>query len=134
LIGKLAASATDRPVAAKPVAAPPFGNPLSATVDLSFALPNESGRLIPGQRLGVTLPLKDAAESLTVPWSAVVFDVNGGTWVYENTAVRTYTRRRVVVRYVVGSDAVLEHWNWPGTRVVAEGAQELFGAETGSGK
>ena len=35
-------------------------------------------------------------------------DINGGTWVYENTAAHTYVRRRVQVRYVVDDLAVLE--------------------------
>ena len=87
--------------------------------------------LHPGQRLGVTIPLADANESLTVPWSAVVFDVHGGTWVYAQTAPRTYARRRVVVRYTAGADAVLASGPAAGTRVVAHGGQELFGAETG---
>ena len=43
-----------------------------------------------------------------MPWSAVVYDFHGGTWVYERTADRTYTRHRVVVRYVVDGIAVLD--------------------------
>jgi RND family efflux transporter MFP subunit len=130
-VGKLSAPPGTRLPSAKPVAAPPSANPVAATVDVFYELPNADGKLNPGQRLGVTIPLADAKESLTVPWSAVVYDVHGGTWVYAQTAPRTYARKRVVVRYTAGTDAVLATGPAAGTRVVAHGGQELFGAETG---
>ena len=49
-----------------------------------------------------------AADQRVVPWAAVMHDIHGGTWVYENTAPLTYVRRRVQVRYVVDDLAVLE--------------------------
>ena len=81
--------------------------------------------------MGVALTLKSEAESLTLPWSAVIQDIHGGTWVYEQTGERTYVRRRVAVRYVVDDTAVLAFGPPPGTQVVAAGAAELFGTETG---
>lgn len=130
-VGKLSAPPGASLTSAKPVLAPPSANVLNSTVDLYYELPNAAGKLTPGQRLGVTLPLADARECLTVPWSAAVFDVHGGTWVYEQTGPRRYVRRRVVVQYTFGSDAVLASGPKAGTRVVTAGAQELFGAETG---
>jgi cobalt-zinc-cadmium efflux system membrane fusion protein len=130
-VGKLSAPPGTRRSSAKPVAAPPSANPLAATVDLFFELPNTDGKLTPGQRLGVTIPLADAKESLTVPWSAVIYDVHGGTWVYAQAAPRTYARKRVVVLYTAGADAVLASGPPVGTKVAAHGGQELFGAETG---
>jgi RND family efflux transporter MFP subunit len=130
-VGKLSAPPGKLLPSAKPVVAPPSANPLAATVDLFYELPNADGKLHPGQRLGVTIPLAEAKESLTVPWSAVVFDVHGGTWVYAQTAPRTYVRKRVVVLYTAGADAVLAAGPAAGTRVVAHGGQQLFGAETG---
>lgn len=141
-VGRLSAPPGTRLTTARPVAAPPSANPLAATVDVFYELPNADGKLTPGQRLGVTVPLADAKAGRTVPWSAVVFDVHGGTWVYEQVGPRTYARRRVLVAYTVGADAVLADTpNGPpgtgavgppvGAKVVAEGGQELFGAETG---
>lgn len=130
-VGKLSAPPGTRLPSARPVAAPPSANPLAATVDAFYELPNADGKLTPGQRLGVTIPLADAKESLTVPWSAVLFDVHGGTWVYAQTATRTYARKRVTVQYTAGADAVLAAGPAVGTRVVSQGGQELFGAETG---
>lgn len=130
-VGTLSAPPGTRLQPAPPVAAPPSANPVAATVDVFYELANADGKLNPGQRLGVTIPLADAKVSPTVPWSAVVFDVHGGTWVYAQTAPRTYARRRVVVLYTAGDDAVLASGPAAGTRVVARGGQELFGAETG---
>jgi len=130
-VGKLNSPPGASLLSAKPVAAPPSANALAATVDVFYELPNADGKLTPGQRLGVAISLAGAKESTTLPWSAVVFDVHGGTWVYAQTAPRTYARKRVVVRYTSGADAVLASGPAVGTMVVATGAQELFGAETG---
>ena len=88
----------------------------------------------PGQRVGVNVAMKGEDVSLTVTWSAVVHDIYGGTWVYEQTGERTFVRRRVVIRLVQGTTAVLANGPAVGTRVVTAGAAELFGTETGFSK
>jgi cobalt-zinc-cadmium efflux system membrane fusion protein len=133
-VGKLSAPAGTALAAAQPVLAPPSANPLAATVDVYYELPNPGGKLTPGQRVGATLSLADKTEGTAVPWSAVIFDVNGGTWVYEQVGDRKYARRRVVVKYTSGTDAVLESGPAAGAKVVTAGCQELFGAETGFSK
>ncbi|MEP7342004.1 MAG: efflux RND transporter periplasmic adaptor subunit, partial [Acidobacteriota bacterium] len=120
--------------AARAVNAPPSANPLNDTADLYFELGNADGSLRPGQKLGVTLAERTSEESLVVPWSAILHDTNGGTWVYENTAPQLYTRRRVEVRRVVNSLAVLAHGPAVGAKVVTAGAAELFGTEFATGK
>jgi multidrug efflux pump subunit AcrA (membrane-fusion protein) len=119
---------------ARPVAAPPSADPNAATADLYFELPNRDGALRPGQKVGVTLPLKVAEDSLAVPKSAIVHDIHGGTWVYENTSPQTFVRRPVEVRYTADSLVVLSRGPAPGTKVVTVGAAELFGVEFGAGK
>jgi hypothetical protein len=133
-VGPLTARPGNSTRPADPVSAPPAANPAAGTADLFFALDNRPTHCRPGERVGATLKLQSAAESLTVPWSAVVFDIHGGTWVYEKTGDRSYARRRVVVRYVAGDAAVLESGPPPGTAVVTAGAAELFGTETGFSK
>lgn len=130
-IGKLSASSGTKLQTAQPVSAPPSANPISATVDVFYEMPNPDGKFIPGQRVGVSVPLADGATNLTVPWAAVVFDIHGGTWVYEQLGEYRYARRRVVIGHSVGADAVLAGGPAMGTNVVTAGAQELFGAETG---
>jgi hypothetical protein len=82
----------------------------------------------------VKLTLKEPAESLVIPWAAVVFDIHGGAWVYEHVKDNTFRRRRVEVRYVEGNDAVLSRGLEKGAKVITGGAAELWGTEFGVGK
>lgn len=133
-IGELGDSPGSPTRSARPVSAPPTANASASTADLYYALPNGDGRLRPGERVAVILVLKSSEESLVVPWSAVLHDINGGTWVYENTAPQVFVRRPVEVRDVVDRVAVLARGPAPGTRIVTTGAAELFSTEFGAGK
>ncbi len=120
-------------LSARAVAAPPSANANAATVDLYYQLPPASA-FRPGQKIGVTLVLRGSEESLVVPNSAVVRDIHGNEWAYENIAPQQYTRRRVEVRYVTGSQAVLARGPAQGAQVVVTGAAELFATEFSTGK
>ena len=120
-------------LSARPIAAPPTANPNASTVDLYFQLPTNSP-FRPGQKVGVTLKIVGSEESLVVAHSAIIRDVHGGEWVYENIAPQQYIRRRVEVRYVTDSVAVLAHGPAQGTKVAVTGVAELFGTEFGVGK
>ncbi len=119
---------------ARPVAAPPSADPAAATAHLYYELDNSGGQLRPGEKVGVTLPMRVKQDSLVVPWAAVLHDVHGNTWVYERTAEHVYTRRAVQVREVVGELAALERGPAVGANVVTSGAAELFGTEFVTGK
>ncbi len=114
--------------------APPTANPANDTADLYFALANPDNLLRPGQKMGVTLYERTSEESLVVPWSAVLHDIHGSTWVYEHTAPQHYVRRRVAVHRVVDARAVLARGPAVGAKVVTAGAAEIFGTEFGTGK
>jgi len=82
----------------------------------------------------VTLPQKSEAENLVVPFSAILYDIHGGEWVYEQIAPQKFSRRRVEIRNVVNGNAILARGPEAGTQVVIAGAAEIFGTEFGSGK
>ena len=103
-------------------------------MDFYFELPNADARFRPGERVSVSLPLTTAESNLVAPWAAVLHDIHGGQWVYEQTAPQTFVRRRVVVERVVGNDAVLASGPPVGAKLVTAGAAELFGTELGGGK
>jgi RND family efflux transporter MFP subunit len=130
-VGNFAALAGTGPWAARPANAPPSASALTGTVDVYYELDNSEARFRPGERVSVSLPLVDERESLTIPWSAVVIDIHGGNWVYEQVGERVFVRRRVTVRYVMGETAVLAAGPPEKARVVVAGAAELFGTETG---
>ena len=123
-----------KPVTASPVAGPATADARAATIDLFYALP-DAAPWRAGERVAVELTLSDGrADSLIVPFSAVLHDIHGGEWVYARTADRTYVRRRVEVARVAGADAVLARGPVAGTAVVTDGAAELFGTEFMTGK
>jgi hypothetical protein len=72
-----------------------------------------------------------------VPYSAVVYDPSGVTWVYTVPEPLTYMRAKVVVETVggaEGTEAVLSDGPPAGTTVVTKGVIELYGTELGIGK
>jgi len=116
-------------------AAPPTADPLAVTSDLYFELSNADGRLRPGQRLMVHLPTQSKGRSgVMVPTAAVLYDVQGGTWVYVNETGYVYRRQRVELIETQEGKAYLGRGLNAGTRVVTAGAAELFGTEFGAGK
>lgn len=119
---------------AKPIAAPPSADPLSATVDLYFEVENRDGALRPGQRVGVDLAMGDQQNALVVPEKSVLYDIHGGAWVYARLAENAYERRRIAVSYTEAERVVLADGPVEGTQVVVDGAAELFGSEFGIGK
>ncbi len=119
---------------AKPITAPPTADALSSSADLYYEVDNRDLGLRPGQRVGVELAMKGSGEALAVPASSILYDVNGGTWVYEVKGERQYQRHRVAIRWSDGETAILESGPSVGTQVVVEGAAELFGTEFGTGK
>lgn len=122
------------------IAGPPSGNAEAASEDLFYQVPApvegapEAYVFRPGQRVSVTLPLKATEDTWVVPWSSVLFDLYGSTWVYTVKEPHTYTRRKIQVKRVVDEWAVLDRGLSPGDRVVSVGAAELFGTEFGAGK
>jgi RND family efflux transporter MFP subunit len=116
------------------VPGPLSADPIASSGDLYFELANSHAELRPGERVRVALSLGGRRQALAAPWSAVLYDLHGDTWVYENPAPHVFSRRRVEVRDVVGEWAVLERGPAPGTPVVVAGAAELFGTEFGVGK
>ena len=116
---------------ANPVSGPPSSNPIAATIDLFYEVANSNQEWQLGQKVQVLVPLKHNKESLTVPWSAVVFDIYGGTWVYKQTSPHTFVRARVQVSFLSGSTAVLASGPTPGTKIVTQGVAELLGIEVG---
>jgi hypothetical protein len=64
-----------------------------------------------------------------IPYSAVIYDNNGSTWTYVETAVRTFMRERITVRVIRGGTAIMSQGPAAGATVVTVGAPELLGTE-----
>ena len=127
-------SARGEPRIARPIDAPPSADAAAATVDAWYAVEGVDDELRPGQRVDVTLRERGDEDVLAVPWSAVLYDSQGLTWVYVRVAELTFERRRVEIERRSGDLAVIVAGLAPGVEVVAEAAAELFGVEFGAGK
>ena len=79
------------------------------------------------------LPLKRAEQGLVVPEAAVLYDIHGDAWVYEDLGGNAYARRRVQIARHAGGFAVIARGLPQGAKVVTAGAAELFGTEFGAG-
>jgi RND family efflux transporter MFP subunit len=124
---------TSAPLSATRVTAPLQGDPSAASIDLYYALASSGGTLRPGERVLVELPLTTTGQGLVVPDTAVLYDIHGATWVYEDLGGNAYTRRRIEVARHSGDRAVVRRGLSEGTKVVTAGAAELFGTEFGAG-
>ena len=88
------------------------------------------------KRLGIrTEPVRTIAEgsaaTLTVPYTALVYDAEGDAWAFSAPSPRTYVRVPLVVGTIAGDQVRLKSGPPEGTQVVVVGAPELVGAEAG---
>src|SRR4051812_9800286 len=99
-------------------------NPLEVTVSSEAAA-----------RLGIETAAiaADAGGHLAIPYSAILYDTAGRTWVYEQTDDLVYVRTAVDVDDIEGDTVRLKSGPAAGTTIVTVGLAELYGAETGVG-
>ena len=83
------------------------------------------------ERIGVqTVPV----DGMVVPYSAVIYDIEGNTWVYTNPEGLTFVRAPIVVDRIEGDQAFLSQELETDDPVVTVGVIEIYGAETGVSK
>jgi hypothetical protein len=85
-------------------------------------------------RLGIktaTISQKQVAgkQRKVIPYAAVSYTPNGGTFAYTSPKPRTFVRRPLSVETVRNGEAILSHGPPVGTAVVTVGSAELFGVE-----
>lgn len=82
-------------------------------------------------RLGLTTePVQAGPDGkLQVPYSALIYDASGGTWVYTSPGPLVFVREPVAVERIDASTVRLTSGPGPGTEIVTVGAAELLGAE-----
>ena len=87
------------------------------------------------QRIGIVLATveRSGEAQSRVPYSAVLYDPEGGTWVFVDRGDLTFVREPIGVDRIEGEVAYLTAGPPVGTGVVTVGATELYGAEIGVG-
>jgi hypothetical protein len=82
-------------------------------------------------RIGVqTVPTKGRV----VPYSAVIYDIEGNTWIYTNPAPLTFVRAPIFISRIDGDDVYLSQALESDDPIVTVGVAEIYGAETGVSK
>jgi hypothetical protein len=106
--------------------APSSLEPIEGT-DLSRVILTEKA----AERIGVeTVPV----DGRVVPYSAVIYDTEGNTWIYTNPAPLTFVRASIVIDRIEGEKAFLSKGLESDAPIVTVGVIELYGAETGVSK
>ena len=100
--------------------------PIEGT-DLSKVILTEKA----AERIGVQTV---AASGATVPYAAVIYDIEGNTWIYTNPEPLTFIRESIVVDHIEGDTAFLAESLPAELNVVTVGVAELYGTETGVSK
>jgi hypothetical protein len=83
------------------------------------------------ERLGIETV---SASGNEVPYAAVIYDIEGNTWIYTNTAPLTYVRAPIMIDRIEGDTAFLSEGLTSDLTVVTVGVSELYGTETGVSK
>ena len=95
------------------------------------------------ERLGVeTEPVREIEVAVegdsvgkrkVIPYSAVLYGVNGETWTYTSPKSRTFVRHHIEIDRIDDDLAILLEGPPVGTAVVSVGVMELYGTEIGIG-
>jgi hypothetical protein len=82
------------------------------------------------ERIGLEMaPVVDGPGGKVIPYAAVVYDPEGGTWAFTSPKALTYVRTAITVATITGDVAVLSAGPPAGTGVVTVGTAELYGTE-----
>ena len=74
-------------------------------------------------------PVRREGRHAVLPYESLIYDADGGTWVYTSTGKLTYLRQEVEVDRIDGNRVLLAKGPAAGTPVVTTGAIEVYGAE-----
>jgi hypothetical protein len=82
------------------------------------------------QRLDVkTEQVREEGGQRLVPYSSLIYDPKGVTWVYTSPAARTFVREKVEIDRIIGNQVVLRVGPTAGTTIASRAVAELYGTE-----
>ena len=86
---------------------------------------------VAGVKHTTSTPAPRPSASVIVPYSAIVYDPSGKTYVFTQRSPRTYAEVPASVDHIDGDSVYLSSGPKAGTAVVTVGAEELYGVQTG---
>jgi ABC-type oligopeptide transport system substrate-binding subunit len=109
-------AAADEPASVEPIKGTSY-NTITLSADAYKRLGIETGRV------------SEKRGRKVIPYAAVSYTPNGGTYTYTSPKELTFVRQTIRVLTVKGGEAILSHGPPVGTAVVTVGSAELFGTE-----
>jgi hypothetical protein len=98
-----------------------------------ITLTEQAGQRIDVQTAAVRGARVGGAGRIVVPYSSLLYDAEGATWVYTSPEALVFERTSVTVDEIRGERVFLSAGPPRGTSVVTVGATELWGSEFGVG-
>lgn len=84
----------------------------------------------PGQQVFVRVENEEGGDTaIVVPYSSVIYDVSGNSWLYTNPEPLVFVRQKISIDRILGNVVVLKEGPKAGTKIVSVGAAELMGVE-----
>ena len=93
--------------------------------------PIETTTVVGGVKHTTSTPAPRPSASVIVPYSALVYDPSGKTYVFTQRSPLTYTEVPATVDRIDGDSAYLSVGPKAGDAVVTVGAEELYGVQSG---
>jgi hypothetical protein len=73
--------------------------------------------------------VREEGAKIAVPYSSLIYDPQGQTWIYTSPQPRTFVRHKVEVDYIKGHTVFLKEGPPAGTVIASVAVAELYGAE-----
>jgi hypothetical protein len=73
-------------------------------------------------------PRSDANQK-AVPYSSLIYDPQGNTWIYTSPESRVFVRAPIDVDFIEGDTVYLKNGPDPGTDIATVGVAEIYGTE-----
>jgi hypothetical protein len=82
------------------------------------------------RRLDVkTDQVREQGGKTVVPYSSLIYDPKGQTWVYTSPAPRTFVRHKIDIDRITGDSVILNAGPPAGTTIASVAVAEIYGAE-----
>jgi hypothetical protein len=132
--GSLLSACAGAPVDASTKPQPAQIEPIEGTEFNRVVLSEKAAERLDVQTTPVRNEQVDGTERTVIPYAALIYDLEGATWVYVSPAPLTFVREAVTVDFIEGETVVLVDGPAAGTEVAMVGVAELYGIDTGIGK
>jgi hypothetical protein len=83
------------------------------------------------ERIGLETVVASGTE---VPYAAIIYDIEGNTWIYTMPEPLTFVREQIVIDRIEGDTVILSETLSSEFNVVTVGVAEIYGTETGVSK